>query len=158
MNGRLVLVHDSQPKRRVRAMAPANWNILWLRELENIGLSYDLQIDSENDDILMQGCDVMFSALGVSGDLEGKEVDVYFKRTTDERSGGDASVSISDEFRWIDIYVEDYALGFLVMMYEKAQRWDKPLGLWFTGIQGDYRWHVRMDLLDYKRPDKTARS
>jgi hypothetical protein len=24
-------------------MAPANWNILWLRELENMELSYDLQ-------------------------------------------------------------------------------------------------------------------
>jgi hypothetical protein len=38
----------------VRRMAPANWNILWLRELENMDLSYDLQID----DTLAQGCDV----------------------------------------------------------------------------------------------------
>ena len=59
----------------VRRMAPANWNILWLRELENMDLSYDLQID----DTLAQGCDVTFSALGVSGDLKGKEVDVAFK-------------------------------------------------------------------------------
>jgi hypothetical protein len=63
----------------VRRMAPANWNILWLRELENMELSYDLQIDREYDDILAQGCDVTFSALGVSGDLKGKEVDVAFK-------------------------------------------------------------------------------
>jgi hypothetical protein len=36
-------------------MAPANWNILWLRELENMELSYDLQIDSEYEDTLAQG-------------------------------------------------------------------------------------------------------
>ena len=45
-----------------------------------MGISYDLQIDCEYEDTLAQGCDVVFSALGVSGDLKDKEVHVYFKR------------------------------------------------------------------------------
>jgi hypothetical protein len=137
-------------------MAPVNWNILWLRELENMELSYDPQIDSEYEDTLGLGCDVTFSALGVSGQLEGKEVDVYFKRVVgDDRMSGDASFVVEEGLAWMDIYVDDYALDFVAMMYEKAQRWDKPLGLWFGGERDDYRWYVRQDLLEYKRPDET---
>src|ERR1700730_18320168 len=102
MERRLVLVHDSQPRRRVRRTVPA-WNILWLRTLESMQLSYDLQID----------CDY---------------VDVYFKRVVGERTSGDVSVGIEEDHAWMDIYVDDYALHFLVMMYQKAQRLDNPLG------------------------------
>ena len=142
MNTPLVLVR--------RRMAPANWNILWLRELENMDLSYDLQID----DTLAQGCDVTFSALGVAGDLQGKEVDVAFKRVIgDDRTSGDASVVVEKELAWMDIYVDDYALGFVAMMHEKAQLSNKPLGLWLAKEDDDYRWHVNYALLEYKRPE-----
>jgi hypothetical protein len=138
----------------VRRMAPANWNILWLRELENMDLSYDLQINSEYEDTLAQGCDVTFSALGVSGDLQGKEVDVAFKRVIgDDRTSGDASVVVEKELAWMDIYVDDYALGFVAMMHEKAQLSNKPLGLWLAKEDDDYRWHVNYALLEYKRPE-----
>jgi hypothetical protein len=97
---------------------------------------------------------VTFSALGVSGDLEGKEVDVYFKRVIGaDRTSGDASLVVEEGLTWMDIYVDDYALGFVVTMYEKANLWDEPLGLWFGGERDDYRWSVRHDLLEYKRPD-----
>jgi hypothetical protein len=153
MERRLVLVHNAQPRRRVRRMAPANWNILWLREI-NMGLSFDLQIDSEHEDTLSLGCDVTFSALGVSGTFEGKEVDVYFKRVVGDRTNGDASVVMEEELAWMDIYVDDHAVDFLVMMYDRAQRLDDPLGLWLTGEHGSYLWHVRHDFLEYKRTDE----
>ena len=152
MERRLVLVHDSQPRRRVRRTVPA-WNILWLRTLDSMQLSYDLQIDCEYEDTLSLGCDVTFSALGASGDWKGKEVDVYFKRVVGERTSGDISVGIEEDHAWMDIYVDDYALHFLVMMYQKAQRLDNPLGLMLTRECGDYRWHVRDDFLQYERPD-----
>jgi hypothetical protein len=80
MERRLVLVHDSQPRRGVRRLAPDWWNIVWLREI-SMALSYDSQIDMEYEDSQALGCDVrFFSSLGVSGEFEGKEVDVYFKR------------------------------------------------------------------------------
>jgi hypothetical protein len=138
MERRLVLVHDSQPRRRVRRTVPA-WNILWLRTLESMQLSYDLQIDCDYEDTLSLGCDVTFSALGASGDLEGKEVDVYFKRVVGERTSGDVSVGIEEDHAWMDIYVDDYALHFLVMMYQKAQRLYNPLGF---GMLGTIFWNT----------------
>jgi hypothetical protein len=139
----------------VRRMASVNSNILWLRELVNMELSYDLRIDSEYDEILAQGCEVTFSAFGVSGVLQGKEVDVYFKRLIgDDRTSGDAVV-MEQEPAWIDIFVDDYALGFVAMMHEKALLSNKPLGLWFKGERDFYRWSVRHDLLEYKRPNES---
>ena len=137
----------------VRKMAPANWNILWLRELENMELSYDLQFDREYDDTLAQGCHLTFSALAVSGDLKGEEVVVSFKKVVGDRTSGDAYVVVEEDLVWMDIYIDDYALSFVAMMYEKAQLSNKPLGLWYRGEPADCRWHVRHDLLEYERPD-----
>ena len=53
----------------------------------------------------------------------------------------------------MDIYVDDYALGFVAMMHEKAQLSNKPLGLWLAKEDDDYRWHVNYALLEYKRPE-----
>jgi hypothetical protein len=123
----------------VRKMAPANWNILWLRELENMELSYDLQFDREYDDTLAQGCHLTFSALAVSGDLKGEEVIVYFKKVVGDRTSGDAYVVVEEGLVWMDTYIDDYTLSFVAMMYEKAQLSNKPLGLWYRGEPADCR-------------------
>jgi hypothetical protein len=42
--------------------------------------------------------------LGVTGDLQGKEVDVAFKRVIGgDRTSGDASVVVEKELAWMDI-------------------------------------------------------
>jgi hypothetical protein len=71
----------------------------------------------------------------------------------DDRTSGDASLVVEEGFSWVDIYVDDYALGFLVTMYEKANRGDEQLGLWLSREGRDYRWHLRLDLLQYDRQD-----
>jgi hypothetical protein len=153
METRLVLVHNAEPQRRVRRRGPDWWNIVWLREI-TLDLSYDLQIDMEYEDSQALGCDVrFFSSLGVSGEFEGKEVDVYFKRIVGERAPGDVSIRVAEDIIWVDIYVDEHALNFVVMMYDKAQRLDEPLGLSLAKEEDDYRWHVSYDLLEYKRPD-----
>jgi hypothetical protein len=129
METRLVLVHNAEPQRRVRRRGPDWWNIVWLREI-TLDLSYDLQIDMEYEDSQALGCDVrFFSSLGVSGEFEGKEVDVYFKRIVGERAPGDVSIRVAEDIIWVDIYVDEHALNFVVMMYDKAQRLDEPLGI-----------------------------
>jgi hypothetical protein len=56
-----------------------------------MALSYDLQVDMEYEDSQALGCDVrFFSSLAVSGEFEGKEVDVYFKRIVGERADSEA--------------------------------------------------------------------
>jgi hypothetical protein len=59
------------------------------------------------------------------------------------------------ELSWIEIYVEDYAIGFVVMAYDKAQRLDKPLGLLLRVENDDYRWDVDLGYLKYERPGQT---
>ncbi len=149
MNKRLVLVHDSQPKRRVRGRAPLNWDIVWLRELQEMDLSYDDRFDIEYEHTeLTQRGEVMFSALGMSGNLKDKELDVSFIRAGDREPG---TLIFTEELSWIEIFVEDYALGFVVTAYDKGQRLDKPLGLWFNGKHDDCQWGLGFGYLSYER-------
>jgi hypothetical protein len=142
---RLVLVHDSQPKRRVRGRAPLDGDIIWLRELQEVELFYDDQYESTT---LTQGCEVMFSGLGISGNVQHKELDVTFRRAGEREPG---TLIFTEERSWIEIYVEDYALGFVVTAYDEGERLNMPLALCFSRKHNDgYRWYVWFGWLSYE--------
>ncbi len=146
MKRRLVLDHDSQPKRRVRGRAPLDGDIIWLRELQEVELFYDDQYESTT---LNEGCEVIFSALGISGNVTDKELDVIFRRAGERKPG---TLIFTEEMSWIEIYVEDYALGFVVTAYDKGQRLDMPLALCFSRKHNDdYRWYVGFGYLSWER-------
>jgi hypothetical protein len=149
VNRRLVLVHDSQPKRRVRATTLVDWDVVWLREMQEMELFYDERPDIEHEStIRYQDCEVSFSALGISGNVKDKELDVTFRRVGEREPG---TLIFTEEMSWIEIYVEDYALGVVVTAYDKGQRLDMPLGLWFTGERDDYQWYLGLRHLSYER-------
>jgi hypothetical protein len=151
----LVLVHNAEPRRRVGKTIGDTPNILWLREVQELHLSYDEQFDRQYEFMhLTQDCEVTFSALGVSGDLKDSEFEVTFRRAGDgDREPG--SLFFTKELSWIEIYVEDYAIGFVVMAYDQAKRLGKPLGLLLRVENDDYRWDVDLGYLKYERPGQT---